>query len=443
MLKKNDLRLWVTGAVMVASNMTLAAGFQIQEQNSAGLGTAYAGVGSIAEDASTAFYNAAGLTRLKEEQVVFSAVGIFPNSKLSPSLATNNTGVAIGTHSTKARGDAMVPGFYYAKRLSSCVVFGFAATSPFGLKTKYGHHSSVRYMATRSELRTVDLAPSLAFGVGNGFSVAGGVDFLHAEAHLNSRIGRTVPTLGGPITLTDGFQENTADNWGVGWHVAMLYELCESTRFGINYRSKVTIKPKGHSISRSPFSPIGALSPEIRQKVRATVTLPETASLSAYHEFCNEWAMVADVQWTHWERFKKLTLNYASLAPLHLADHALSTPERYKDTYRLALGAIRTLDDCWKLRMGAAYDRSPTRNEYRTARIPDSNRVWIGLGAQYRINECMAIDAGYGHLFFKKSHLDERAPLLSSGLPSSAARLKSKRKTNANLFGLQFTWDIA
>ena len=93
--------------------------------------------------------------------------------------------------------------------------------------------------------------------------------------------------------------------------------------------------------------------------------------------------------------------------------------------------------------MGTAYDRSPTPNKFRTARIPDSNRIWLGIGAQYRINSCMALDAGYGHLFFKKARLDERAPLLSNGQPVSAARLVGKYKSNVNLFGLQFTWDIA
>lgn len=442
MLQKNYMWLWVTGVLMAASNLTFAAGFQIQEQNAAGLGTAYAGMGSIAADASTAFYNAAGLTRIDQEQVVFSGVGIFPNAKLTPRLAHNNTGVSIRTHATKPRGDSMVPGLYYAKRLTDCMVFGFAATSPFGLKTKYSHHSSARYMATRSELHTIDLAPSLAFGVGCGFSIAAGVDFLYAQAKLDSRIGATVPTIVGLRTLQDGFLENTADNWGVGWHMGLLYELCDTTRFGLNYRSKVTIKPSGDAVLRLPAT-IAALSPELRQKVRASITLPETALLSVYHEFCNAWAMAVDFQWTHWERFKKLTLKYDTLAPLRLPGNTLTTPEHYKDSYRVALGVIRTLDDCWKLRIGTAYDRSPTRKEFRTARIPDSNRIWLGLGAQYRINECMAIDAGYGHLFFKNARLDERAPLLSNGLPASAARLRAKCKTNVNLFGLQFTWDIA
>ncbi len=434
---KKGLGVLVTAGLMGIANPTFAAGFQIQEQSAAGLGTAYAGVGSIAEDASTAFYNSAGLTRLNEEQVVFSAVGIFPNAKLRPTLATDSSGVPIALRPTKARGDSLVPGFYYAKRLTDCMVFGFAATSPFGLKTKYGHHSSARNLATHTELVTVDLAPSIAFAVGCGFSVGVGVDFLYADAQLNSKVGRTFRG----ITLTDGFQENRADDWGLGYHAGILYELCESTRVGLNFRSKIDITARGESIARLPSLPISALSPETHQKVRAHVTLPETALLSVYHDFCNQWAIMVDGQWTRWNRFKHLTLRYQSLAPL--AGTTLTTPEHYKNAYRVALGVIRTFDDCWKLRLGTAYDRSPTPQKFRTARIPDSNRVWLGIGAQYRLNACMVLDAGYGHLFFKKARLDEVAPLLSTGRPASDARLVGKYKTNVNLFGLQFTWDIA
>ena len=41
-----------------------AAGFQLIEQNASGLGNAYAGQAAAAENASTIFYNPAGMTAL-------------------------------------------------------------------------------------------------------------------------------------------------------------------------------------------------------------------------------------------------------------------------------------------------------------------------------------------------------------------------------------------
>ena len=54
-------------ALAVASTAALdcnAAGFALMEQNASGLGNAYAGAAAVAEDASTVWWNPAGMARL-------------------------------------------------------------------------------------------------------------------------------------------------------------------------------------------------------------------------------------------------------------------------------------------------------------------------------------------------------------------------------------------
>ncbi len=421
--------LLVTGALTSLSTPVLAAAFNLYvEKAGATVGLAGAGAGSIAEDASTNSYNAAGLTRLGEEQVVFSAVGILPDSKFTATKVTDNTGVARSTGRTKVRGNSLVPAFHYARRICDNLVFGFSADSPWGLKTLYKQNSVARYMATRSELQTVNLGPSLAYAFDNGLSVGAGVDALYAYAKLNSRTGATVP---GPRTLADGTIENTADAWGLGWHVGLLYEISDCTRVGVQFRSKVKVKLKGETIVSNPGFP--AAGPEQIFDVRARVTLPETLLLSAYHDLTEQWALMGDISWVRWKRFKELTLK-SDTAPIH----SVTTQERYKDTYRVAAGTTYQFTPEWRGKVGVAYDRSPTRNKFRTARIPDSNRTWLGLGAQYRFSECAALELGYAHVFFKKARLNESAPAVLG-----PAQLTGRYRTGANLLGLQFTWDIA
>ena len=62
------------------SSMSLASGFQLQEQSSLYLGTAYSGTAAWAADASSAFYNPAALTHIKNKQVVLSNVLINSNA---------------------------------------------------------------------------------------------------------------------------------------------------------------------------------------------------------------------------------------------------------------------------------------------------------------------------------------------------------------------------
>jgi long-chain fatty acid transport protein len=61
--------LGITALVAFGAINVHASGFAIVEQGVRGLGTAYAGAAALAEDPSTIFYNPAGLTQLKGQQL--------------------------------------------------------------------------------------------------------------------------------------------------------------------------------------------------------------------------------------------------------------------------------------------------------------------------------------------------------------------------------------
>ena len=54
----------------VSSAPAFGAGFGLIEQSVSGLGNAFAGGAASAEDASTIFFNPAGLTHLKDQQLI-------------------------------------------------------------------------------------------------------------------------------------------------------------------------------------------------------------------------------------------------------------------------------------------------------------------------------------------------------------------------------------
>lgn len=416
--------LFVTGALLFVTQSAWSAGFQLLEQNASNLGTAYAGAASIAEDASTGFYNAAGLTRLGDEQLAASAVWIDPHSSLSATRATPTFSLRNqGPNGTRPEGSALVPALHYAGRLDDCWVFGLNITSPFGLKNKYKNDSIARYTATRSTLKTVDIGPSIAYDFQNGLSVGVGVDALYAIAKLDSRIGT------GNLN-TDGFLENTASNWGYGYHGGILFEATDCTRFGLSYRSKVKVKTYGESV-RQVFAGL----PEFRQGVKANVTLPETVIFSAYHGFNEQWALMADVQWVHWTRFRQLALRFDD-------GTRITTTENFKNAVRASLGVSFQCDEQWKFSLGSAYDKTPTRKETRTIRIPDQNRIWAAAGVQYRFSKCLALDVGYAHLFFKKANINEPASTVFPARNQTLQSIEGRSKTRADLIGIQLTWDL-
>src|SRR5438132_719422 len=83
-LRQSALAVAIAGICAPAS----AAFFQIAENNASGIGNAFAGGAAIAEDASTVWYNPAGMTRLKGQQFVFAGHYINPSIKATVNSAT-------------------------------------------------------------------------------------------------------------------------------------------------------------------------------------------------------------------------------------------------------------------------------------------------------------------------------------------------------------------
>ncbi|RMG74791.1 MAG: hypothetical protein D6710_01135 [Nitrospirae bacterium] len=66
-----------------------SAGFAIVEQSVSGLGNAYAGGTASAEDATTLFYNPAGITKLKKAQLILAGHVIIPHAKFKNEGSTH------------------------------------------------------------------------------------------------------------------------------------------------------------------------------------------------------------------------------------------------------------------------------------------------------------------------------------------------------------------
>ena len=67
--------------MVFSSSAVLASGIQITEKGTKGLGNAWAGGAAVAEDASTVYWNPAGMTRLDDNHAELSMHLIRPSFK--------------------------------------------------------------------------------------------------------------------------------------------------------------------------------------------------------------------------------------------------------------------------------------------------------------------------------------------------------------------------
>ena len=113
--------------------------------------------------------------------------------------------------------------------------------------------------------------------------------------------------------------------------------------------------------------------------------------------------------------------------------------EQISQTYLLvtayAIGASYQATPQLLLRAGYAYDESPVKDQYRTARVPSSDRQWLTAGAQYRINQDWSVDVGAAYLFMDTMKLEETNKDLNDETTGNAS---VEGEYDINAFGLSF-----
>jgi long-chain fatty acid transport protein len=400
MMFKKSMVSWSVAAALVAmSGSAAASGFALIEQSASGLGNAFAGGAANAEDASTVFFNPAGMSRLSGKQVVVAGHAITPSAKFSGTGATGNNNMG-----GDAGGTAFVPNAYFTMELKPELKFGLGLNAPFGLQTSYDPAWTGAHQAIKSSIKTINVNPSMSYQVNEALSVGVGVNYQHITGELSENKGGALG-----VAVIQG----TDNAWG--YNFGALYNLDSTTRIGMAYRSAMSYKLKGTVTTSLPFAN-GPVSLDIK--------LPDSFSMSAFHQYSDKWDVMADVTLTGWSTFKQVKIIDGTGATIS------NTPENWKDTVRVSLGVSHHYNDKWTARTGVAYDQAPVSDAFRTARIPDNNRYWIALGGQYKVSAAGAIDFGYAHLFVKDSSINS---------PNPAPALVGTYKNSVDILSAQYT----
>ncbi len=407
-----------------------AAGIQIFEQSPSGQGNAFAGAAAVAEDASTIFFNPAGMAFLDGSQVVGGLHIIIPRARFENGGSLNPVGAPQpGTQSIDGGALAVVPNFYVAHALTDRLWLGFGANSPFGLVTDYDTQWVGRYQADRSELTTINLNPSIAYRVTDWLSLAAGFDLVYADALLSNAVDFGA-LLGAPGTL-DGNSEVLGDDWAPSWNVGVMLQPFEGTRIGLAYRHKSVLHLRGNADFLVPAGAAAVLAGGafIDTGVRAKITMPETATLAVYQQVTPELEVFADVTWTRWTRFQQLVVVFDN--PLQPAS---VLQLNWNNTFRVAGGLNYKVGDRSKLRFGFAYDPSPVTDFNRGPRIPDDDRYWFSVGYSLEVLDGLSLDVAFTHILVPGDVDINFAP---GGV---AGTVRGKYDANVNIFTAGVKW---
>ena len=456
----------VAGVVLaMGGTQAYAAGFALQENSGSGVGNAFAGGAASAEDASTIWANPAGMARLTSPQVAAAVHFITPSFKFHDEGSVAAAFQPLGGNGGDAGSLNVVPNLYVAVPINPQWSVGLGVNAPFGLVTEYDDNWIGRFQAVKSDIKTINVNPSISWRATPTFAVGVGVNWQRVDAELTSRVNYsgalaqaagvavqagqlppgllpTVLAATPPGLETKVKVKGDDDAWG--WNIGFLWDVTPQTRIGGQYRSSIKYHVSANASFDNPSLPAlpPALTPVFNllaagvnnqrlfnSGVTADIELPDSANLSVFSRLNDRWDVMADLQFTRWSTFKEL--RFVRTTGVELS----TTPENFEDAWRFSVGATYHWNDAWSFRGGIAYDQSPVTDTDRTPRLPDSDRWWIAVGAQYRFNRNLAVDGGFVYLPVKDPDINQNA-----GSTAANALIKGRYDVNVTVFSLQLTY---
>lgn len=398
------VRSGVLAAVAFASTGAHAGGFAVLAQSASVTGNAYAGA-AAAEDASTIWYNPAGMTRLPGTQVSINANAIRTSFKYHDGGSTG----AFASPGTGEGGDggglALVPQAYLSTSLGEQWRAGIAVNSPFGQKTQYDDGWRGQLVALKSEAKSVNVNPAVAYEIDKSWSIGAGVNWQRFETELTNFAGAL------------GTASLEADDTGWGYNLGVMFHASEATRIGLAYRSPIRYTLKGDAT----FSGNGAAN----TGAQTDLTVPENISLNAFSAISPEWELLGTATWTRWDRLQTLAVTRPDGSQL------TAFPFKWRNTVFLGTGANYKPSDDWKIRAGLAYDPAVSNDETRTPRLPDQRRWIVSIGARYTASKDDTFDFAYAHDFVKDASVNNTV----AGAPGA---LIGSFKSSADVLSLQY-----
>lgn len=387
--------LTVAGAAAFASGLSApahAAAFYLQEQSARGAGRAFSGEGADTGSASL-WWNPAAIGGLSGGDASLNVSEIMPHASVvdkgtiivRPGQAPAPVGGISTAHDPISNGTLPSGGVAYG---FGQFAVGLAVTSPFSFETKYAPDSWARYTAGKTKLTTIDLQPSIAFAV-TPMVVVG----IAANAeHVSATLGNSLPNLS-PL-LPDGRQTLTGKGWDWGWSVGGQVRSGPAT-FGLSYKSSIKHKISGQVVTEGLLGPLAPFNSTI--PTEATFKTPWQAIASVRFQVMPQLTLDGQIARIGWGEFNAIDLG----APLNTA-----IPENYRDTWSVAGGLDYKIAPMWTVRAGVQHDETPTRNGFRDARVPDSNRWDLAVGASVSPVPNVSIDAAAMYIDFAGASID-------------------------------------
>ncbi|WP_299495189.1 outer membrane protein transport protein [uncultured Shewanella sp.] len=433
------------------ASQALAQGYYIDEQSAKRLGDAFSGGAADASDASTVFYNPAGMVRLDGMQLVGNLSGVYTQTEVT--MSGNSFDASSASMASAIQGQEqvnldesfLIPSVYFSYQLSPSWHLGASLNVPYSSGSEFDTDFVGRYFSLKSDITSVNLGLMASYRISAKWSVGFGVNSQYIEAEIQNQINSSgicqlgvasgMPSqlcagLDSSGTYTDdGNVKMTGDDLAFGYTLGVLYQLDFDTRVGLNYRSKISHTLTGDATISAPAI-VGMIEPMLTSRVEGgsvELVTPETLDLSGVYQLNEDWHVQATASWFRWSRFETLDIELDN-------GGGFSTAQNWDDSYRLAAGVGFQLTPNWMLRTGMAYETTPVPDDTVSLDFAFGDFYAVSVGASYAFSETLFFDLGYQHTFSFNRDISQGSLIVDS------AEISGNVETSINSLALGVNW---
>jgi long-chain fatty acid transport protein len=452
-------------ALALSAGHAFAAAFALQETSGSGVGNAFAGGAAAAENAATIWSNPAGMSKITTNQIVGAIDVVDFSAKFHNNGSLPALNQPLGGEGGNAGSTNVVPSVYALFPINPQWTFGVGVNVPFGLKTEYDSGWIGRYQAVKSHVMTLNVNPAVSWKIADNIALGAGVDYQHVKANFTRNVNYSagiaqaagtaaagglipaalVPTIIAATPALDSFADVNGDDYAWGWNAGILIDFDKNMRVGAHYRSGFSYNISGSVAFQNPALPalppplapvVAGLAAAVNAQlfnggVTADIKFPSIINASVFYRLDDKWDLMGDIQYTHWSVIKNLTFVRTTGAVLD------STPENFRNAWRYSAGVNYHYDDQWLFRAGYAYDQTPVNATDRTPRLPDNNRNWLTIGAQYKWTKDLAIDFGFAYIWVSDPQINQ-----NEGSTAANGLIKGNYSSNVQIYSAQLTYSF-
>jgi long-chain fatty acid transport protein len=421
--KKSGLWVMMTTRLIFASIISFlmvpaasAGGLYLREFGTPSQGTATAGAPVLAEDASTAFSNPAGVFKLEGDAETM-VTGLFLHSSTKFSDDNNNT--VKGNNGGDAGGNIVGGAFYHARKLDDKWGVTVALNSLSGSALDFDDGFYGRYTGDEVDLLTVTLATSLAYKVNDELAVSFGIAAIYGQLELEAAIPRLVG--GEPTPATDGRAKiKDGDDYDFTPTASLLWQAADDWRFSLGYLGENTLRFNS-DLDLKLAAGVG------RNDINADVKIkiPQSIVAGGMHEVNDKLSLLARLAWEDWSTLESVPITTSKV------DGAI--PLNWDDVWSLSLGYRYKNNDRWTTYAGVAFDSDPTEADDRVSILPADRQVRYAAGFTYKIDAKRQIGSTLTYI--------DLGSAKTNNVNSDRGTFSGKYSTNElYVFGVNYNW---